>query len=384
MPKWALVDEKVAAAGFRQAVRTLPTAVAVVCRLSWQTSPWLTLLAALVHVLSGGVTAFGLLATADVFSSLLREVPTPDRVLQAVPAIAVVVASYGVRALLDTAVAAVEGTLRPSVVRAADDEVTESLVHVRLLAFEDADFRELARQGARYGVNAIETSLRQLADLLAATISVLAAMITAGLLNPWLNSGAVARRDRGRLVSGRVAKLRYQHFLDNVARNLRKYVVEQVATQRELALERHALTLQDRLLGEYRRIAHILMRDEIRLAHRSNVVRLTGRAAAGARTAAAYFVLGVLLYTGTMNLALAGTAVLAMRTASTALSNAMRAINPCTRTRSISISTTGCSSRRPSCGTRPRPSRRLPSVGRPCPRTLRWGRSRRGGRRTTR
>lgn len=111
------------------------------------------------------LTAFGLLATANVFTALLERGPTPERVLESLPALAVVTGSYALRALLDTAVAAVEGALRPRIVTAAGDEVTAAVVRVRLLAFEDADFRELARQGARHGVRAIEMSLRWIADL---------------------------------------------------------------------------------------------------------------------------------------------------------------------------------------------------------------------------
>ncbi|QWF83446.1 ABC transporter ATP-binding protein [Amycolatopsis sp. CA-230715] len=326
-PKWAAVDQQVIAAGFGQALRTLPAAVAVVARLAWRTSPRLATLAAVTHVVSGCVTAFGLFATANVFTALLQQGPTPEKVLVSLPAMAVVVGSYVLRALLDTAVAAVEGTLRPQVVRAADDEVTAAVVRVRLLAFEDADFRELARQGANQGVRSIETSLRQLADLLSASVSVLAALVTATVLNPWLGPVLLLAAFADGWAAGRVARLNYQHFLDTVTRRMRKNVVSEAATWRPLALERHALTLQDRLLAEYRRIAKSLAGEEIRLARRSNLVRLTGRAAAGLGTAVAYLVLGILLYAGAMPLALAGTAVLAMRTASTALSNATRTVN---------------------------------------------------------
>jgi ATP-binding cassette subfamily B protein len=327
MPEWARVDERVAAAGFGQAVRALPAAISVVLRLAWRTSPRLTLLAGVVHVVSGCVTAFGLLATANVFTALLEQGPTPDRVLQSLPAIAVVTGSYAARAVLDAAVAAVEGALRPRVTAAADDAVTAAVVRVGLIAFEDADFRELARQGARFGVRAIETSLRRLADLTSSAISLAAAMLTAGLLNPWLAPVLLLAAAADGWAAARVAKLNYQHFIATVGRNIRKSVVEEVATWRSMALERHALTLQEPLLGEYRRISRSLTREEIRLAHRSNLVRTTGRAAAGLGTAVAYLVLGWLLYTGAMELALAGTAVLAMRTASTALSNTMRAVN---------------------------------------------------------
>ncbi|TVT58159.1 ABC transporter ATP-binding protein [Amycolatopsis rhizosphaerae] len=326
-PDWALAGQRVLSAGWWQAVRSLPVAIAVVVRLAWRTAPWLTVLAAVVHVVSGGVTAFGLLATANVFAALLSEGPTPARVLDSLPALMVVVTSYAARAGLDSAVAAVEGTLRPRVAMAADNEVTTALVGVRLLAFEDADFRELARKGERFGVRSIESSVSWIADLLASLVALTAAVVTAAVLDPWLAPTLLLAAVADGWAAARVAKLRYRHFLRVVTRDLRKNVIEEAATSRTLALERHALTLQQPLLGEYRRIAASLVHDEVRLAYRSTLVRLVGRAAAGVGTGAAYLVVGFLLYTGELPLALAGTAALAMRTSATALSNTMNAIN---------------------------------------------------------
>ncbi|WP_447005656.1 ABC transporter ATP-binding protein [Saccharothrix isguenensis] len=325
-PKWAR-RRGGTSVSLGKALRSLPSAVSMVVRLAWRTSPRLTVLAGVVHVLSGCVTAFGLLATADVFSALLREGPTPQRITEALPALAVVVASFVVRALLDTAVAAVESSLRPRVTREANDEVTAVLVRASLLAFEDADFRELARQGGRRGVRSLESSLRYLADLVSGGISLIAAVVTVGLLDPWLAPALMLAAFANAWASARASKLRYEHFLDSVTRNTRKGVVEEVATHRDFALERHALTLQERLLGEHRRIADSLVVDEIRMAHRTNLVRLTGRALAGVGTAIAYVVLGVLLHTGGMELALAGTAVLAMRTGFSSLASTTRAVN---------------------------------------------------------
>ncbi|MFI9818497.1 ABC transporter ATP-binding protein [Saccharothrix variisporea] len=326
-PKWAKVGRKAATVSLGKALRSLPEAIGVVLRLAWRTSPGLTVAAGVVHVVSGCVTAFGLLATADVFAALLRDGPTPQRVAESLPALAVVVGSYAARALLDTAVAAVESSLRPRVSRAANDEVTAVLVRAELLAFEDADFRELARQGGRHGVRGLESSLRYLADLVSSCITMIAAIVTVGLLHPWLAPALLLAALANAWASARVSKLRYEHFLDSVTRNIRKGVVEEVATDRDFALERHALTLQERLLAEHRRIADSLMGDEIRMAHKTNLVRLTGRALAGLGTGFAYAVLGVLLYSGGMELALAGTALLAMRTGFSSLSTTTRAVN---------------------------------------------------------
>lgn len=326
-PQWAAVGHDAATVSFSRALRGLPEVISVVLRLAWRSSRRLTVLAGLAQVVAGVVTAFGLLATSDVFVALLREGPTPARLAASLPAIAVVVGSYALRALLDTAVAAVEASLRPLVTRAADEEVTAAVARVDLVSFEDADFRELASQGGRHGVRAIDTSLRSVADLISSGISMLAAVVTAALLNPWLAPALLLAALANGWAAGKVSKLNHQHFLDNVTRTMRKGVVEEVATHRDFALERHALTLQERLLDEYRTITTSLAREEIRLAHRGNLVQLGGRTLAGLGTAFAYLVLGFLLYSGGMALALAGTAVLAMRTAYTALSSTTNAVN---------------------------------------------------------
>jgi ATP-binding cassette subfamily B protein len=326
LPEWVTVDRD-AKASLWKAARTLPEIGRLIVHFAWRSSPRLTILAGIAHALSGCATAFGLLATANVFAALLEQGPTPDRVVQALPAIALVVGSFMARALLDAAVAAIEGSLWPMVLMAADNAVISSVVRVDLLAFEDADFRELTKQGAVHGVRALNTCLRQVASLIPSVISVCAALVTAALLHPVLAVVLLFAAIANGWASSRVSKLNHEHFLNTAIRQVRKAVVEEAATNRVMALERHAFTLQTQLILEYHRVSESLALEEVRLAHRSNAVRLVGRAAAGFGTAAAYVVLGFLLYNGDLPLALAGTALLAMRTASTALANSTQAIN---------------------------------------------------------
>jgi ATP-binding cassette subfamily B protein len=326
-PAWAKLDEKIAATGFWRSLRTVPSVTALVAALAWRTSRPLTVLAVLAHMAAGCVTAFGLLATADVFTALLRDAPTPQRLVASLPVVAVVVGCYALRALLDTAVSAVEGALRPLVTRAAEDEVTSTVVATTLLAAEDADFQELARRARTDGVESIENGVRQVAGLTSALISMAAALVTAAVLNPWLAVVLVLAAGADGWAAHRIARLNRQHFLDTVTRQMMKNVVTEAATARRFALERHAMTLQDRLLAEHRRITAELASSEMRLARRSALVRLAGRSMAGAGAVASYGVLALLLWTGAMPLAIAGTAVLAMRTAAAALTECLRAVN---------------------------------------------------------
>jgi ATP-binding cassette subfamily B protein len=295
--------------------------------LAWTTSPRLTVLSAVVHVASGGTTAFGLFATTTVFDALLSAGPTPHRVLASLPAIGLVVASYAVRALLDGAVGAVEGALRPHVRRAAQDAVNEAVAGIELIAWEDSDFRELARQGGRHGPQAVDDSVRGIAEIASSLISLVAAMGTAGVLNPWLAPVLLLAALADAWAAMRAAKQGYKSFLSMVGRELRLDVIENVMVARDLAVERHALTLQATLLAEHRRIAADITAEAVRLAYRQNATRMVGRALAGIGTMVAYVVLGVLLFSGAMPLPLAGTAVVAMRQASSALSNTMHAVN---------------------------------------------------------
>src|SRR6266545_2605388 len=106
-PKWATADQKVVAASWWKTVHAVPGAVAAVVGLAWRASPRWTVVAGTLHMLSGCVTAFSLLATANVLTALLTQGPTPERVVAALPAIALVLSAYAARALLDAAVAMV-------------------------------------------------------------------------------------------------------------------------------------------------------------------------------------------------------------------------------------------------------------------------------------
>lgn len=326
-PTWVSVDERVAEAGVWRTVAAIPGVIAVVVRLAWDTSPRLTLLVGLVQLVSGGVTGLGLFATAGVFTELLEAGPTPQRMIAALPAITAVVAAYALRGSLDAMVGAVQGALTPRVVHTAHARLNVAVAGVDLAAFDDPDFRELIRQGGQRGVNALEYSTRAVADIASSLISMSAALVTAAILNPWLAPVLLLAAVADAWAAMRVAKLGYRSFLRMVTRRLRLGVVENLLTGRDVAVERHALTLQGVLVAEHHRIAESLTAEAVRLERRKSAVRLVGRALAGIGTGVAYVVLGLLLYTRAMPLAVAGAAVVAMRAASNALSNTMHGVN---------------------------------------------------------
>jgi ATP-binding cassette subfamily B protein len=326
-PKWAAIDQKVAAANWWQTVRSVPAAFAAVAVLGWRTSRLLTAVAGLLHLASGCVTAFGLLATANVLGTLLEQGPTPERVVASLPAIAFVVAAYASRAMLDSAVAVTQGMLAPKLELAARDQLYQEVLRVEAAAFDDSDFQELVRSGGIQGVRALRGSIQTVGDLLSSMVSLIAAMITVAVFSGWLLPALVIAAGADAWAAMRSAKLRYESFLKMITRDRQSWVIGDLITERESALEVRAFTTQPVLLEEYRRVAAILSGQAIQVARRQTLIQLIGRAVAGVGTGLAYVVLGWLLYIGAMPLALAGAAVVAMRTGSSSLNSTIHGVN---------------------------------------------------------
>jgi ATP-binding cassette subfamily B protein len=319
-PPWVQMFETMASSGVMRMLRMAPVAWGLVVRLAWQTSPGLTLLAAGMELVAGCVTALGLLATANVFTQLLVQGPTPDRVLAALPALVWVMASYAARGLLDAAVGAVQAVLAPRVELGAQDELHAAVMAVELVAFDDADFVELVKRASVQGIPTIRQAVIDGGSALGSAVSFGAAIITAGLLNPVLAPVVLLAAAPQGLACLLAAKLDYESFVRMISRRRRLGVTSDLITGRAEAAEVRAFTLQDILLGEHRRIGSQLAGEAVAVERRKTGIRLVGRGLAGVGTALAYGVLGGLLYTDVMALSLAGAAAVAMRTASTATS----------------------------------------------------------------
>jgi ATP-binding cassette, subfamily B, bacterial len=326
-PSWAQVMETVAGTGIGRTLRAAPTALRVLVRLAWQTSPRLTLLAAAVELVAGCAMAFGLLATANVLTELLAQGPTPQRVVAALPALVLVMASFAARGLLDAAVGAVQAVLAPRVELRAQNELHAAVIGVELIAFDDPDFVELVRRTSAQGIRSVRYGVGDVGNLLSSTVSLTAAIVTAGLLNPVLAPVVLLAAVPNGWASVRAALLDYDSFVRTISRMRRLGITGDIITGRREAPEVRAFTTQDTLLGEHRRIGSQLTAEAVRVEHRKTAIRLFGRGLAGIGTALAYGVLGLLLYAGAMPLALAGAAAVAMRTASTAVSNTVFAAN---------------------------------------------------------
>ncbi|MFE9576965.1 ABC transporter ATP-binding protein [Nocardia sp. NPDC006044] len=326
-PTWMTVDQQVATAGLWRTMLALPAGARVVIGLAWQASARLTVGTVLLAVAGGCATAFGLLATADVLGGLLAQGPTPQRVVAALPSIGLVAAALAARALIESATATAEALLKPRAERIARDKAHTAIARVELVAFEDSHYADLVRQGLQRGMGSIDRCVQAIVGISGALIHVIAAVTTTAVLHPLLAPLVLLAVLPEMWASARAAKLSYQSYVRMVTRNLRTAIASELLSGRDTAAELRSCTAGPALLAEYRRISGQLTDETSRVELTRARVRLAGRTAAGAGTGLAYGVLGLLLYLDSLPLALAGTAVVAMRMTAAAVSQTMIGIN---------------------------------------------------------
>jgi ATP-binding cassette subfamily B protein len=326
MPYWAEGYERQARAGSWAVARAAPHTVAVLVRWVWGASPRLTMVTLGVQLLAAAVTALGLLATADVFTRLLAAGPTPGRVVAALPALALVVSAGVVRGALQAAVGGLEAALIPRIAQRAQDELHTGLLEVELLAFDDPDFTGLVERSER-GLVALEYGARQVGGLVAAAVSMAAAIVAAGLLHPVLAPLVLLTALPQAWATLRGAQLELASWLRIRTIERRRDITSELISKRANAAEIRAFTTQRALLAEHRRLTEEVTAEAARVNRQRNLLSTAGRALAGVGAGIGYAVLGLLLYTGGLPLALAGTAVVAMRTAAQAIGNGVHSVN---------------------------------------------------------
>ena len=177
------------------------------------------------------------------------------------------------------------------------------------------------------GPGRIREAVNDTGDLIASVVSLVAAVGTAGALHPLLAPVVLLAALPQGWASVRSARLMFASVLRTNSAHRRRGVTSNLITDRDAAAEVRAFTTQGVLLGEHRRIGDEITADAIRLSRDRTIVQVLGRTFAGIGSALAYLVLGLLLYTGGLPLALAGAAAVAMRTAAQAVSQVVYQTN---------------------------------------------------------
>ncbi|MEW9548251.1 ABC transporter ATP-binding protein [Nonomuraea sp. NPDC050783] len=320
-------DGKITATGFLTIARRLPTLIGQALRMAWTAGPRDTVITISLNLLGGVVSAFGLLATTGVLTALFSEGPTPERVLAALPSLLLVGAAGVARALLRAGASWAESRLGPQIERASEQRLYSLTSGVELVAFDDPAFHDALERAKGPGAHAAGRVVDAGVSVVTAGVGLLAAAGVLGILHPVLLPLLLLAVLPEAWAAGRSARQRYSTLYGLVPARRRKWIISELLADREPAAEVRAFTMRGFLLRVYDAVARAEQEAMLRLVRRQTFTMLAGEALSGLGAGVVYVALGVLLALGAIPLAVAGTAVLAIRSAQGSLTSLLYATN---------------------------------------------------------
>jgi ATP-binding cassette subfamily B protein len=327
--RWTRHTGELIETSMRTMATRLPAVIAQSARLAWRASRVDTAVTISLNLAAGFFTAFGLLATTGVLTALFAGGPTPDRVRAAVPSLALVAGAAALRAALQAAAGWAQSRLEPQVERLVELRLYELTTAVHLAALDDSDFLDDLQRAQSRGMMSAPRVVQTAVDVLTGAVGVVAAALTLGVLHPLLLPLLLLTAVPRGWASVRSARMEYLTELTLVGVARRKWILSDLMADRRHAAEVRSFTMRDFLLEEYDRFAAYERGAKLKLAQRQTVVRVFGDVLQGLATGGVYVALGLMLWKGLVPLAVAGTAVLAIRAGQSSLSNLVFAVNRC-------------------------------------------------------
>ncbi|MFD9968586.1 ABC transporter ATP-binding protein [Streptomyces sp. NPDC059013] len=308
------------------AVRAMPRLVGGTLRRAWRADRSALVAVAVSEIGQGVAAAVGLLAVNSVMHALLGGGAPVDRLYAALPALGVVGAVGVVNAGLACWSTSRAGRLEPLVERLATTEYLAAAAAVELEAIEDPEFRRLI-DVAQYGAASARQMIGACVAAVNGTISLIAAGGVLTVLHPALLPMLLliaAPRGWGAM---RVAQERYMSVMVWVEHIRAGRLLGTLLTSRTAAHEVRVHGVGAFLLDRYRDMAQSAEREQKRLATDKAFTELVAAGMSGVATVATYALMGWLIVAGHMELAVAGTAVIAVRSGSANLGALVMNVN---------------------------------------------------------
>jgi ATP-binding cassette subfamily B protein len=324
---WQAHDATVAATGLRMMARRLPGALGYVLGTCWTVSRADTAVLTGCTIIAQVFTAVGLLATSGALDQLLTAGPTPARVKAAAPALILVVVSLSLRAALTQAASWAAQRLSPQVRRMVETGLYDLTTGVELTAFDDARFNDALHRVRQSAAGAVSSLLGAGLALVSSLIQLIAIGGVLAVLNPVLLPLLLVALVPAWWASTRSARLAYQLYFTLSGAERRRAKLSELMTERNPAAEIRSYTMRPFLLGQFQRLTRYIQAADLRTVRLQTASQALGETLTGIGTGVVYLVLAVLLFTGSMRLAVAGTALIAVRGALAALGGVGFALN---------------------------------------------------------
>ncbi|MDP5315315.1 ABC transporter ATP-binding protein [Streptomyces poriferorum] len=310
----------------RSALRQMPRLVGAALRMAWNADRRALVAVAISELGQGIAAAVALLAINAVMHALLGAGDAAERLHSMLPGL---LAAAGV-AVVNSALAGWStsraGRLEPKVERIATTQYLAAATAVELEAIDDPDFRRLI-DIAQYGPASARRMIGACVSALNSSISLIATAGVLTVLHPALLPMLLviaAPRGWGAM---RVAQERYVSMMSWIEHVRASRLIGNLLTERTAAQEVRIHAVGPFLLDRYRHMAASAESEQERLAASKAVTEWVASALSGVAMAATYGTMIWLIMAGHMSLAVAGTAVIAVRTGSASLGAMVMNIN---------------------------------------------------------
>jgi ATP-binding cassette, subfamily B, bacterial len=326
---WRAYDQRMATVGFRDVARRLPALIGQAVRLGWSASRGDTAATIALNLASGVFGGYALFATTGVLQALFAGGPTPQRVRAALPSLIVVAVATAFRSGVATAAGWAQARLEPQVDQVVEVRLYDLTSQVELAAFDDPDFHDHMQRARDRGTYSASQLVNDVINFVTAFAGLASALVVVGVLQPILLAVLLLAQAPGAWAAVRSARISYLTRFALIDSYRRKYILSNLIAERQTAAELRSFTMRGYLIGRVARLAAYARAAELAAARRQTVTKVVGSALGGIATAGVYAVLGVLLATGILALSVAGTAVLALRSAAGSLQQLMFSVNQC-------------------------------------------------------
>jgi ATP-binding cassette, subfamily B, bacterial len=326
---WRAYDQRMATVRFSDVAGRFPALIGQALGLGWSANRRDTAATVVLNLASGVFGGYALFATTGVLQALFAAGPTPQRVRAALPSLILVAAATAIRSGVATAAGWAQSRLQPQVDQVVEVQLYDLATQVDLAAFDDPDFHDRMQRAETRGMASASSLVNDVINFLTAFSGLASAAVVVGVLQPILLAVLLVAQVPGAWAAIRSARIRYLTRFALIDSYRRKYILDYLITSRDTAAELRSFTMREYLIGRVSRLAAYARQAQLNSARSQTETKLIGSALGGIATAGVYVVLGVLLAAGLLALSVAGTAVLALRSAAGSLQQLMFSVNQC-------------------------------------------------------
>jgi ATP-binding cassette subfamily B protein len=319
LPYWRLDYESGATPGTRGLAGRFAMATKPVTAILRRAAPVAVVTIVLAQVVGAAAVAWALILTSAILGTLLGGGSSFARVEAALPSLLLLGALLLLRIGLDAATAIARAHLTPKARREAEQALFRATAHVDLASFDDPGFYDQLQRARDRGILHIEGAIAALVSTGTATLAVGAAAAALFVLHPALPLLLLMAMAPDAWAALTSARIQYGGMPTTIALTRQAEMMSELATQRASAPEIRSNQAQVYVLAEHGRAAEALQDHLIALGVREAKVVAFGRLLSGIGLAATFLALGLMIRAQWLDLAVAGAAVIAIRSAGASL-----------------------------------------------------------------